>query len=357
MEKTSLYYQQFPSDKEYHITLDGGSVVVQYGRRGNALTTLTKCENCAPEKAMKVYLQLISEKKAKGYREGENGVQYSAPVDPNQTGYSPQLLNEIDENTANHLLYDDEWLLQEKEDGRNIGVILKDGKAIASNKKGQQISIPEKIIRDIEDNFINNVTFCGELVGNVFKAWDIINFKNMLEYYPTYLHRFKLLEMMLNDKIIGNIDIRLTRTAITFHEKIALFKEMKEKNAEGVVFKRKDSLYKPGRPASGGDQLKYKFTATCSVIAGIRNEGKRSVEIWLHDGITPSSLISVGNVTIYPNQEIPKSGEILEVKYLYAYKGGSLFQPVFKEVRNDVSHEECTISQLKYKREIEEEEE
>ena len=67
MEKTSLYYKSEGSDKEYHVTLEEGTVTVQYGRRGSALTSLTKCENCAPAKAMHVYLKLIAEKKAKGY--------------------------------------------------------------------------------------------------------------------------------------------------------------------------------------------------------------------------------------------------------------------------------------------------
>ena len=118
------------------------------------------------------------------------------------------------------------------------------------------------------------------------------------------------------------------------------------------MFKRKDSLYKPGRPASGGDHLKYKFTATCSVIAGKQNTGRRSVEMWLYDG---DDVENVGNVTIYPNQEIPQQGDIIEVRYLYAFPGGSLFQPVFLGVRDDVTHDECTMSQLKFKREMEEE--
>jgi bifunctional non-homologous end joining protein LigD len=149
-------------------------------------------------------------------------------------------------------------------------------------------------------------------------------------------------------------NIKITKTATTQREKIALFKEMKEKNAEGVVFKRKDSLYKAGRPNSGGDHLKFKFRATCSVIAGEqRKEGKRSVEMWLYDGPV---RVNVGSVTVYPNQEMPKIGQVLEIKYLYAYKGGSLFQPVLKEFRDDVEPDECTISQLKYKRDLEEEE-
>lgn len=350
MEKTSLYFKDGSSDKEYHVTLDGGTVTVQYGRRGNALTSLTKCENCEPDKAMKVYQKLIQEKKAKGYHPGEDGVQYSAPVDANQTGYRPQLLNEINDDIANQLIQNDDWLMQEKEDGRNIGILIKNGKAIASNKRGLQIAIPERIINDLQKAVPFDVTLCGELVGDVFKVWDIINFKDMEEDYPTYMHRFKLLIQLIN--IWNCYNVKLTKTAMSTDEKVALYEEMFSRNAEGVVFKRKDSLYTPGRPASGGDHLKYKFTATCSVIAGKQNTGKRSVEMWLYDG---DDVENVGNVTIYPNQEIPQQGDIIEVRYLYAFPGGSLFQPVFLGVRDDVTHDECTMSQLKFKREMEEE--
>ena len=358
MEKISLYFKEGSSDKEYHVTLDGGSVTVHYGRRGSALTSLTKCEGCAPEKALKVYQQLIKEKMAKGYQLGEGDVVYSASVDPNQVDYHPQLLNEIDEDFPDKWIQDDDWLMQEKEDGRNIGIIVKDGKAIASNKRGLAISIPEMIIKAIEQaNIYTDMTLCGEIIGDTFKVWDIINCPK-LSYDTPYLKRYSILGNLI--RRINNNVIQHTKTAITMEEKIALFNEMHDNNAEGVVFKRKDSLYKPGRPNSGGDQLKFKFTATCSVIVGKQKIDKRSVEMFLYedkyvDDNGRNPLISVGNVTIYPNQEIPKVGSICEIRYLYAFKGGSLFQPVFKEIRDDVTEEECTTAQLKYKRELEEE--
>jgi len=61
--------------------------------------------------------------------------------------------------------------------------------------------------------------------------------------------------------------------------------------------------------------------------------------------------VFVGNVTISVNKDIPKEREIIEVKYLYAYRGGSLYQPSFLQVRKDVDEKECLMSQLKYKQE------
>ena len=59
----------------------------------------------------------------------------------------------------------------------------------------------------------------------------------------------------------------------------------------------------------------------------------------------------VGNVTIPANCEIPQKGDLVEVRYLYAYKGGSLYQPTYLGKRSDVDEDECVLNQLKYKAE------
>lgn len=97
--------------------------------------------------------------------------------------------------------------------------------------------------------------------------------------------------------------------------------------------------------------LKFKFYSTLSVICSSVNVGRRSIALELLDG---KKRVPVGNVTVYPNQEIPAVGDIVEVRYLYAYKGGSLFQPVLLTVREDLDEKDCTVAQLKYKPEDEE---
>jgi bifunctional non-homologous end joining protein LigD len=59
--------------------------------------------------------------------------------------------------------------------------------------------------------------------------------------------------------------------------------------------------------------------------------------------------VDVGNVTIPTNHVVPKQGEIVEVRYLYAYEGGSLYQPVYLGPRDDVDVAACRMDQLKFK--------
>lgn len=60
---------------------------------------------------------------------------------------------------------------------------------------------------------------------------------------------------------------------------------------------------------------------------------------------------AIGNVSIPANHKVPKVGAVVEVRYLYGYRDGSLYQPVYLGERSDVRQEECVVSQLKFKQE------
>jgi bifunctional non-homologous end joining protein LigD len=62
----------------------------------------------------------------------------------------------------------------------------------------------------------------------------------------------------------------------------------------------------------------------------------------------PQGCHPVGNCTIPANYEIPQVGDLVEIRYLYAYLGGSLYQPIYEGIRNDISPEACGEIQLKY---------
>ncbi len=133
----------------------------------------------------------------------------------------------------------------------------------------------------------------------------------------------------------------------TQNRNIALVGSSHSGELPGRRGKRGDANYTAGRPNSGGPQLKFKFHETASFIVTKVN-GKRSVSLMLFDG---DKVIPVGNVTIPPNHTVPQVGAIVETRYLYAYLGGSIFQPVYLGVRDDIRPGECQLSQLKYKAE------
>lgn len=112
------------------------------------------------------------------------------------------------------------------------------------------------------------------------------------------------------------------------------------------MIKDLEAHYVPGRPASGGSQLKYKFYETASFVVGNINS-QRSVGLCLY---RDTQLVPAGNVTIPPNAEVPHSGEVVECRYLYAFReSGVVYQPVFLHKRVDIQPQGCAVGQLKFK--------
>ena len=349
-ERVALYYQEGSSDKVYQAALEpaGNQFVVNfaYGRRGSALTTGTKTS--APvdyAAAKKIYTKLVSEKKAKGYTEGKNGTPYQH-ADKQASGILPQLLNPVEEAEVELLLRDDNYCAQEKFDGKHLLVRKQDDDLEGINKKGFIVGLPQTVandLRKLSDSFIPD----GESIGDNYHAFDLLehNGEN-LRPLPYRQRLVRLVDLLLSSS--PHPYVRLVETTFTTVQKTELWERLRRENREGIVFKRLDAPYTPGKPNSGGPQLKFKFVATLSAVVAKINV-QRSVEISLLKG---RSLVSCGNVTIPANHEIPAVGAIVEVRYLYAYRDSlALHQPVYLGPRDDVEPGECLASQLKFKAE------
>jgi bifunctional non-homologous end joining protein LigD len=343
-----LYYREGSSDKVYQAAIVpvGKLFVVNfaYGRRGATLTTGTKTFSPVDyDTAKKIYAKLVSEKKAKGYTEGKSGTPYQH-TDKQSSGIVPQLLNPIEEAEVEALLRDDDYCAQEKFDGRHLLIRKQDDHIEGINKKGLIVGLPETVTNDLRTlpgSFIPD----GESIGDDYHVFDLLelNGKN-LRPLPYQKRLVRLVNLLLSTA--NHPHIKLVGTAFTTKEKTELWQRLRQENREGIVFKRLDAPYTPGKPNSGGPQLKFKFVATLSAVVAKVNI-QRSVEIGLLKG---RSLISCGNVTIPANHVIPKVGAVVEVRYLYAYREShALHQPVYLGPRDDVDAGECLASQLKFK--------
>ena len=351
MENITLYYREGSSDKVYQASIEpkeGGYVVnFAFGRRGTTLQTGTKTSIAVNYDAAKgIYDKLIREKTAKGYTPGEDGIPYQH-TDKTTTGILPQLLNSIDENQLAVLLGDNKHVMQEKFDGRRL-LIQKHGNTVTGiNKLGLVVGLPIILIQELqvsEQDFILD----GEIIGEEYHVFDLLSLEG--EDFRPKPYRERYLELMNVMASFCHLHISLVDTAHSPFQKGVLFDQLKSHGKEGVVFKRLDASYIPGRPNSGGSQFKFKFCESASFIVSKVN-GKRSVSLILFEG---EKVVPVGNVTIPSNKEIPQVGDIVEVRYLYAYRGGCVFQPVYLGVRDDIPALECQIDQLKFKAEPEE---
>ncbi len=347
---TTLYFKSGGSDKVYQAAVepkgDGFVVNFAFGRRGSTFQIGTKTASPVSfEAAKNIYEKLVAEKTAKGYTPGETGAPYQQTDKADRaTGILPQLLNPIDDADAEKLLADPAWLTQEKLDGKRV-LIRRSGDSVTGiNHKGLVIGLPQAVVDCALTLGSMQWVMDGECIGDTFIAFDLLEKACVDLRNDPYRKR---LDALYRLPLIGpNQPIRFIKTATRTAEKRQMLANLRRENREGIVFKRIDAAYTPGRPASGGDQRKLKFTATASCIVAGANGSKRSVKLELLDG---GRRVSVGNVTIPANQAVPPTGSIIEARYLYAHVGGSLFQPVYLGQRDDIGLDACTIGQLKYK--------
>lgn len=367
-----LFFTEGSSDKEYLASIEqapaGFVVNFSYGRRGGTLKFGTKTASpVSRNEAQNIFDDLVSEKKDKGYTEDPSGTPFSTsapktassfempkliPPNPKKPStksdgsrdFAPQLLNPITEEQAEQYIEDDDYMAQEKKNGQRVSVVKKEKTIKGFNKLGIERPLPVPVTSAVSSSFLS-FQVDNELIGDVLHVFDVLFIGNKDIRSEPAIRRLEALDFLgFTGKYVKPI-----QTAFTTAEKRAMFNRLKEQNAEGIVFKLKNAPYTAGRPETGGSQVKCKFYKTASVVVTKVNT-KRSVGIGvLGDG---GVMVNVGNVTIPPNKPIPHYGQLVEVRYLYAYKGGSLYQPTYLENRtSELELEDCRIGQLIYKSE------
>lgn len=348
MENITLYYREGSSDKVYQASIQpqgyGFVVHFAYGRRGSTLTTGVKTPMPVDHpQAKAIYDKLVREKTAKGYTPGETGVPYQhTSQEGRATGILPQLLNPVDSDEAESLLSDPQWLMQEKYDGRRLLIHKTPTATEGINRSGLTVDLPMPVMQAAEalsDCYLMD----GECIGDQFVAFDLLQVGDMDLRPEPYSTRLSFL-MRLVPKSSSNLAV--APTAATRASKVSLLQKLKAGDKEGAVFRHAAAPHQPGRPARGGTALKLKFYETASFIVGGVNS-RRSVSLMLLNNEHP---VPAGNVTIAPNHEVPKTGEIVEVRYLYAFpESGHVYQPVYLGRREDILRQACNTTQLKLK--------
>jgi DNA ligase D-like protein (predicted ligase) len=151
-----------------------------------------------------------------------------------------------------------------------------------------------------------------------------------------------------------------------------------EKGVEGVMAKKKDSLYEPGKRSNNWLKIKQVKTCDCVVFGYTKGEGNRnetfgSLILGLYDGETPVFISKVGTgfsreimenlKQILDNYKVEKvtlqgvdsdrditwlrGGVVCEVGYQSITEDGKLRIPVFRTIRDDKDPLECTIDQIR----------
>lgn len=396
-ESADLFYCEGRSDKTYSIQLQeseaGWAVTVQYGRRGSTQQADTKIEGSEYETAKRIFDKTLREKLSKGYQLGGTNAQakrpevrkqfvtgkiveatplsVSAPVSK-EVLFSPELLTRCTENELLAYARNPRYWFQLKRDGRRLTIqtkqISKDKwDTIAYNKLGQAIQIDADLRKSVENlcylTMTTSAMLDGEIEASGFHIWDILECDHDMRGVA-YENRFDVLEALLKGVTKKLFVVRNARNTA---EKMKLLEWAKANRQEGIVVKDRYAMFAPGRNNS---HMKHKFESTASFIVGPKpprkeNDGHRSVALYVVDrGFKGGERWKLGSGTdlrfvctckVADKYDVPEQGSVIEARYLYAFRNGGVYQPVFfGVVRTDVNPADCTVQQLRVKADAEE---
>lgn len=368
VRSVQLFFQEGSSDKVYHATLieedDGShSVEVEWGRRGSKLSRGRKANKVTLAKAEQAYDKLVREKTAKGYEAISDAVQPAEVAPPEgqgsgsratgvraKVGQAAQLLNPIEEDELPGLLADARVVAQQKLDGNRVLVHVGD-EIVATNRAGQRTNLHDSIAAALEwvpqGSIVDGELVSGD-AGPIYWLFDALQIAGEDLRELGYVDRWQRLDAEI-EPVVGP-GIRVLEYAEGHAEKRDLYQRLRDAKAEGIVFKQRDAPYEPGRPSSGGKQLKHKFVKTADVV--LTENAGNAYRMAVHAGTT---LQDIGKVFSGTTNEIRETldarlaaGEqvVAEVRYLYATDDEQLYQPVFVRLRSDKQPHECTIAQL-----------
>lgn len=361
LNQASLDYIGGGSDKVYVVQVQQHDLaagteyraVGYYGRRGSTLSTAEKYKGPNLPAAQAAADRLEKEKRGKGYSTMTvaagtriSGMPASAPVFggasvasavpsmPKKTivGILPMLAMVADEVRAEELMSDANYAAQCKYDGERVTISLRRGVIQAANRKGEPrpltgpVEVELKKLLALPDFSDERETVLdGELMGDVYVAYDLVMLRDNDMKKRSFDERYAALEELLADHL-G----LLAPTAWTEEEKREMLARANREGWEGVVYRKVDADYVTGRTPN---LLKHKLwdTCTCRVLTA---NTQRSIQVALRDEM--NNEVFVGNVTVPVNQDIPDPDDLVEVRYLYAMAGGSLYQPTLLGLRTDL---------------------
>lgn len=234
------------------------------------------------------------------------------------------------------------WGMQEKHNG-DRRTFLRDGNTFISlNREGNPSKpVAPSVIAVLLSHPIQKFVIDVELVGTQIVVLDALVLGDELLGGETYEYREARAHAEFDN---FHKTVVVVETARTTEEKIRLFKQLLDNNAEGVVIRKMDAAYKMG---SREQHKKIKFWKELdAIVIGPSPSGHNSVRVGLIN--EKNQLQEICGVSLN-GKEVVSRGMVIKVKYLYATKERHVVQPELLGSRDDKQAVECTMAQIKYR--------
>lgn len=257
----------------------------------------------------------------------------------------PTLAEVVSNADVQHLITDDNYRAEQKVDGVRLMIHCHEGKVVGVNRRGEVTNMPVSVGWAFT-SFDGEWAFDGELIKDTFWIFDMPRALDVISTQTPYSDRRELLEELWPNLEMPT-SVRLLPSLTNGEAKIAAAKRVLESGGEGMMLKRCNAVYSPGKRTR--NILKWKFVkdVDCFVMA-VGIDGKQNFSIGVVDDETGES-IEVSTVSALTGDG-PKIqlGDVVTVRYLYASADNRLVQPTKPQLRPDKLPRECLLSQLSY---------
>lgn len=259
----------------------------------------------------------------------------------------PMLASIVDPSDLQYLLSQRGWVMQPKIDGDRVVIEVIDGVVSVLNRSGQPKvkNVGEAHLSPFRALTQGRWVFDGEVVGRKIWFFDMPAAGDFHDEGDDFITRYRNLTLTLINLNVDPESIGLVHTTEGTDAKRALLADADAAGKEGVMFRRADAAYEPGRRSES--LVKHKFIKEVDAfVTRVNIGGKDNAELAVH--AADGSVQVIGQVTTIGKGEI-KVGDVLEILYLYIVspEAPRLYQPRVMRVRTDEkSAAECSIDQL-----------
>lgn len=266
------------------------------------------------------------------------------------------LPTDLEASELEPILTDPTWFATEKLDGVHvIAHVDEAGWVTCTNRRGEPYAgMPPALTKAIAAIFPPGSIVDGEFLQRAgrFVAFDLLTLAGRDLCREWCAYRWTVLAGAVPCSDL----IQVVDAAFTEAQKIDMLERLMNERAEGLILKKHDAPYTPGRPAVGGPMRRLKFRKTCDLIIQRRKaaDTKHSFEMFAIDGDgTTRNVGSVNANTLDPatrkpfyDSLRPEGFAVAEISYLYASDTYRLVQPTLVRVRTDKDPTDCGIDQL-----------
>lgn len=254
-------------------------------------------------------------------------------------------------------VHDDSVVLDVKIDGKRLLVDLSPAAGPrAWQRDGDPTPMPGPLA-ELLGRGRADVLLDGEVVGDTFWVFDYLRHDDLAE--PLRKRRERLDRFLTRWAPPADL-VRPVPSAAGVADKARLAQRVLTEGLEGLVSKRLDSIYLPGKRSGSWRKLKHVKEADF-VVTRLAVDGKDNMALGLWAGgetplvVGESSALTGDGPKVKqivaaagrgPDEDIADLGIVVTVTYLYVGANGRLVQPVTPRLRTDKRPEECTYDQL-----------